>query len=104
MRKKALICCLWSDLQHVDLYGRKQCFESCHFFSMGGKEREKKKKSLFYNFFLMEYSWSIKFQFHFEMRPGRMCRKCQHIQQHELKMISACNGVLLPVSSTSSIF
>lgn len=52
----------------------------------------------------MEYSWSIKFQFHFEMCPGRMCRKCQHIQQHELKMISACNGVLLPVTSTSSIF
>lgn len=52
----------------------------------------------------MEYSWSIKFQFHFEMCPGRMCRKCQHIQQHELKMISACNGVLLPVTSTSCIF
>jgi len=33
-----------------------------------------------------------------------MCHKCQHIQQHELKMISACNGVLLPVTSTSSIF
>lgn len=51
----------------------------------------------------MEYNWSIKFQFHFEMCPGKMCCKCQHIQQCELKMISACNGVLLPLTSTSSV-
>lgn len=53
-----------------------------------------KKKGLFI-IFLIEYSWTIKFQFHFEMCPGRMCHKCQRIQHHELKMISACYSVLL---------
>jgi len=46
-KKKALICCLCADLQHLDLYGRKRCFETHHSFRLRGKER----KSLFIIFF-----------------------------------------------------
>lgn len=79
------------------VYMAGNCFEALHFFRLG------KKKTAFYNFF-MDYSWSIKFQFHFEMCPGRMHHKCQHIQHHELKMISACYSALLQSTITSSFF